>query len=146
MPSSAFHKPRELRRRVVLPARLRTPAGWGDACILNLSSRGLLIHSSRALSEGTAIELLHGGHLISARVIWRDGSRIGLCADEKLPVDHILTVGQAASLHLAAPRRRTLDQRWRARLRGQSSSVSRDAIRQRCGDRFVPRGDVVRVG
>jgi hypothetical protein len=67
------------------------------------------------MSKGVTIELLHGGHLISARVVWRHGSQIGLCTDEKLPVDHILTIGQAASLHLAPPCRRPLGRRRRPR-------------------------------
>ena len=103
MASRSIQKPRELRRRVVLPARFRTPTGWNDACILNISSRGLLIHAGCPVSEGVTIQLHHGGHLISGRVVWRRGSRIGLCVDEKLPVDDILTVDQTASLRLAAP-------------------------------------------
>ncbi|HKC03016.1 MAG TPA: PilZ domain-containing protein [Sphingomicrobium sp.] len=103
MASRSIQKSRELRRRVVLPARFRTPAGWSEACILNISSRGLLIHAGRPVSEGVTIQIHHGDHLISGRVVWQRGSRFGLCVDEKLPVEHILTAGQAASLGLAAP-------------------------------------------
>ena len=53
-----------LRRRVLLPARMRTSAGWSDACILNVSSRGALIHAKRPITQGSVVELRHGDHVI----------------------------------------------------------------------------------
>src|SRR4051794_34204558 len=78
MPSrtrSPKQKPRELRRRLMLPARMRTSAGWSDACILNVSSRGLLVHTRLATPDGATVELCHGEHVIIARVVWRQGPR-----------------------------------------------------------------------
>ncbi len=63
---SKSHRPRELRRRVVLPARLRIGSRWNDTCILNISSRGLLIHSPRLGNEGSGVELRRGGEVIEA--------------------------------------------------------------------------------
>jgi len=97
-------KPRELRRRVVLPARLRHGASWSDACILNISSRGLLIHTSRHPPEGSQIELRRGDHVIVARVVWRDGAKVGLRAEERVPVEEIVTLGQSQALRLTAGR------------------------------------------
>jgi hypothetical protein len=100
---SRFHKPRELRRRVLLAARVRTPAGWGDACILNVSSRGMLIHAGRTpVGEGSTIELRHQELAIVARVVWRDGARVGLTANERLPVEQIMSLGQSPALQLTA--------------------------------------------
>ena len=96
------HRPRELRRRVVLPARLRLGTSWGDACILNISSRGLLIQAIRGAEAGSLIELRRGEHAILARVIWREGSRAGLRAEERLPMEDILTLSQAPALQLTA--------------------------------------------
>lgn len=96
------HRPRELRRRVVLPARVRNGAAWSDACILNVSSRGMLIQSSRASSPGTQIELHRGHHVIVARVVWREGARVGLQVDDPLPVEDILSISQAPGLQLTA--------------------------------------------
>src|SRR5215210_6551946 len=96
------HKPRELRRRVVLPARLRTGVQWSDTCILNISSRGLLIHSSRPADRGALVEVCRGDHVIAARVIWRDGARVGLRSDDRLPVEQIVTLGHAGALQLTA--------------------------------------------
>ena len=116
-------KPRELRRRVVVPARLRHGASWSDACILNISSRGLMIHTGRQILEGTRVELRRGDHVIVARVMWRDGGRAGLQAEDRVPVEEILTLGLSPSLQLTASpgeRRkhpRTGDQ---SRLRGRA--------------------------
>lgn len=83
-------KPREDRRRTVLPARLRNGGGWIDACILNVSSRGLLIHAKCEAKPGSEIELRRGGYLVTARVVWRSTHRIGLCSPDPLPVDDII--------------------------------------------------------
>jgi hypothetical protein len=122
--SSRIQRPRELRRRVVLRARIRHGAAWSDACILNLSSRGLLIHTRRPAPAGTEIELRRGEHMIVARVMWRDGSKAGLQADDRLPVEDIMTFGQSQALQLTAggePFERRVQprledpHRWRAR-------------------------------
>lgn len=101
--SLRLHKPRELRRSVVVPARLRHGAGWSDACIVNVSSRGMLIHTSRPLAKGSEVEIRRGDQAILARVVWRDGARAGLQAQDRVPVEQILTIGQAAGLQLTAP-------------------------------------------
>jgi hypothetical protein len=100
--SSRSQRPRELRRRVVVPARLRHGASWSDTCILNLSSRGMMIHTNQQVAPGTAVEIRRGDHVIIARVVWRSGGRAGLQAEERLPVDEIMTVGQAPALQLTA--------------------------------------------
>jgi hypothetical protein len=94
------HRPRELRRRVVLPARLRSGAMWSDICILNISSRGLMVQSARVGSEGSQVELYRGSHVIIARVVWREGARAGLQADDRVPVEEILCADGAASARL----------------------------------------------
>ena len=75
---------------------------WSDTCILNISSRGLLIHSARAAPEGSTIEIRRGDHVIVARVMWRDGARVGLQSDECLPVEQIMSLGQSQALQLTA--------------------------------------------
>jgi hypothetical protein len=95
-------RPRELRRRVVLPARLRAGAQWSDTCILNISSRGLMIHSGRPAPKGTQVELHRSDHVIIARVMWRDGAKVGLQAEERLPVQEIVSAGQSRTLRVTA--------------------------------------------
>ena len=116
-------KPRELRRRVVVPARLRDGASWSDACILNVSSRGLMIHTGRPVRCGSEVELCRGEHMIVARVVWRDGGRAGLRAKERVPIEEIVMSGHAAALQLAAAngeRRRRPRPEDSSRLRGRA--------------------------
>jgi hypothetical protein len=75
--SDAGHRPRELRRRVVLPARMLLGSAWSDACILNISSRGMLIQASRGVPQGSAIELHRGDYVVLAHVVWRHGALPG---------------------------------------------------------------------
>jgi hypothetical protein len=96
-------RPRELRRRVMIPARLRNGAQWSDACILNISSRGLLVHCPRAVSNEGVVELRRGDHVIVARVMWRDGTRAGLQVDDRLPVEQIMSQSQSDALQITAP-------------------------------------------
>lgn len=101
---SRAQKPRELRRRVVVPARLRHGASWSDTCILNISSRGLMIHTGRPVLKGAEVEIWRGDHMIVARVVWREGARAGLKAEDRVPVEEIITLGSAPALQLTADR------------------------------------------
>ena len=116
------HRPRELRRRVVVPARLRSTSGWTDTCILNISSHGLLIHSARTGPEGSKVELWRGERVIVARVVWQDGSRAGLRAEERLAVDDILSLNASSALMLtAAPCSRSNNEPWERRRKDRRS-------------------------
>jgi hypothetical protein len=95
-------RPRELRRRVVMPARLRHGSSWSDACILNISSRGLMIHTGRPVVQGSEVEICRGDHVIVARVVWRDGGRAGLQSEDRLPIEEIVTLAKAPPLQLTA--------------------------------------------
>lgn len=119
-------QPRELRRRVILPARLRLGAQWSDACILNVSSRGMLIQTGQPAQQGMTVELRRDRHVITGRVMWHSGGRIGLHCEERVPVEEILSLGAGKSLHLVAadgalierrrvPRRRVSEARDRGR-------------------------------
>jgi hypothetical protein len=100
--SNSAERPRELRRRVVLPARMRHGGSWSDACILNVSSRGLLIHTSRQAPAGTEVELRRGDHVIVARIVWRDGAKVGLESEDRVPIEDIMTLGQSRAFQLTA--------------------------------------------
>lgn len=40
--------------------------------------------------------------MIVARVVWREGGRAGLSAEDRVPVEDIVTLGQSPSLQLTA--------------------------------------------
>jgi hypothetical protein len=85
-----------------VPARLRHGASWSDACILNVSSRGLMIHTGRPVIRGSEVEIRRGDHVIVARVMWREGAKAGLKAEERVPVEDIVTLGQSPQYQLTA--------------------------------------------
>ena len=127
MPASASSplKSREPRINVVVPARLRMGASWSDACILNVSSRGVLIHAPQPPQRGSYVELRRGDQVIIGRVMWCKGSRAGVRAQDRLQVEAIVTRKAAQALRLTADngrpveRRRSARAHERSRLRGR---------------------------
>lgn len=91
--SPGVHRPRELRRRTLVAARLRDGISWSDAFILDISSRGLMIRTGRSIARGGEVELRRGDHAILARVVWWSGGRAGLQAHERVPIEQILIQG-----------------------------------------------------
>jgi hypothetical protein len=102
IPATSSHKPRETRINVVVPARLRLGAKWSDACILNVSARGLLIHSREPAERGSYVELRRGDQVIVGRVMWQSGPRIGLRSQDRVPVEAIVTSKASEALRLCA--------------------------------------------
>src|SRR5512141_1251257 len=83
-------KAREPRRKVMLKARLRIGAAWRDACILDLSTRGLMIQANEPLRGGSYIEIRRGQHVIIARVMWTRDRRCGLLTQDPLSTEAII--------------------------------------------------------
>jgi hypothetical protein len=121
-------KPREPRRKVMLNARMRINAAWHDACILDLSSRGLMIQASEPLRGGSYIEVRRGRHVIVARVMWSRDRRCGLLTQDALPTDAIIAepdqsagkpivAGEDRRVERAPPSRAFVHEqsRWRSR-------------------------------
>jgi len=101
----------------MVSARLRHGASWSDACILNISTRGLMIQTGRPVQNGAEVELRRGNYVIVATVMWRDGGHAGLHSEVPVPVEDILTLGQSPALQLTAVRGERRQQR-----RGEDSS------------------------
>jgi hypothetical protein len=120
--------PRELRRRVMVPARVRTDGQWSDARILNISSHGLLIQSASPAPEGSTMQILRGDHLIIARVMWSEAGRAGLQTEERLPVEHILSLKQSRPLQLIASNGALRDHSGRSRAMAHNRNMSGRAI------------------
>src|SRR3954451_16081693 len=111
----------------MLRARMRASSGWSDACILNVSSRGLLINATTAgaAATGSIIELRHDEHVIVGEVVWRKGTRAGLRTDDRLPVEEIMALGTASALQLTAGEWPRADRRKRPRSHDESRLRSR---------------------
>ncbi|HJP67453.1 MAG TPA: PilZ domain-containing protein [Sphingomicrobium sp.] len=124
------HKERrgETRRQVVIPARLRSGAQWSDACILNISQRGMMIHSGFAGPRGSTIELCRGDHVIVARVVWRDGARAGLHSDERVPAEQIMALTQSANIRALTSDGVLIERRRHPRPPAMAVGTSRQAF------------------
>ena len=117
-------KPREQRRKVLIRARMRVTATWGDVCILNISSRGLQLQSARPPERGTYVEIRRGCHVIVGRVAWSKQHRFGIRSQDVLFIDAIVAepdsgdiarvpTPSVAAERRSAPRRKTSTDRSR---------------------------------
>lgn len=77
----------------MIKARMRTAGAWRDTCILNVSSRGMLLRSSEAPGRGSYLEIRRGDHIIVARVVWTAPGRFGVQTQDPVSVD---SLGQAS--------------------------------------------------
>ena len=99
----------------MIRARMRHGAAWNDARILNISSRGLLVHAPETPRRGAYVEICKGQHRIIARVVWTQDERFGAQTQDRLMVDSITTGIEPPAL-TAEP-----DER-RSRARGPSAA------------------------
>ena len=126
VPAFSELKAREPRISVVVPARMRIGARWTDACILNISSRGLLVRSPQPAERGSYVELRRGDQVIIGRVVWRCGARLGLRSQDRVPVEAIVTSKLALSrctpteVFPSIERRRVRREHEQSRLRGRA--------------------------
>ena len=82
---------REPRQQVIIRARIRCGAVWGDACIRNISSRGLGLQTLAPPVQGAYVELRRGSNAIIARVVWVDGHRFGVSTQDVVSIAALTT-------------------------------------------------------
>ena len=95
-------KPREPRQKVLIKARMRTASAWNDACILNISSHGLLLQAAVPPPRGSYIEVHRGRHIIIARVAWSKHHRLGVRTQDRLAIANIIDQPDCAAAPTAA--------------------------------------------
>ena len=83
-------RPREARRKVRIPVRMRAGSGWADTCMLDVSSRGLSLQGDVAPPQGSYIEVRRGSHVIVARVVWTADRRFGACTQDPIAVEALV--------------------------------------------------------
>lgn len=110
----------------MIKARMRAGASWSDACILNMSSRGMLVHAPTVPSRGSYLEIRRGGYVIVARVVWANDNRFGVQTQDVVPADDLIRDPDGAVQAVrkdaagfverrAVPRQRHESSRWRGR-------------------------------
>jgi hypothetical protein len=90
-------KPREERRGVLLPARMRDADGWHDVTICNVSSRGLMIKASPPPARGSFIELRKNDVCIVGQVKWSRGTSFGVRAQDRVDIHYLCTSEKSAA-------------------------------------------------
>lgn len=90
-------KTREPRRKVLVRARMRLGADWGDVTIHNMSSRGLLATSETPCRRGTIVEIRRVHHVIIGRVVWQSGAYFGLRTQDRIDMDGLVAAKPPAT-------------------------------------------------
>jgi len=98
-------KPREDRRPVSVPARLRSEAGWSDVTIGNVSSRGLMLRCVAPPPQRAYIEVRHQGQCIVGQIVWISGPRCGVRTQDRIDVAGLLSQGGRRTVQPANDRR-----------------------------------------
>lgn len=79
-------KSREPREPVILPVRIRTDAGWIDATIRNVSTKGMKLEMPSPPPKGSFIEIRRGSAVVVGQVRWVEEGCCGLLAQGRVPV------------------------------------------------------------
>ncbi|RZM10031.1 MAG: PilZ domain-containing protein, partial [Sphingomonas sp.] len=108
-------RPREPRTKVLVPCRLNVDGAWSDACVHNVSSRGMLMAADAAPRPGSYVEVRRGTLLIVGRVMWRQDRCFGIRTQDRISVDALVS----------EPRRRTAPPRGDGLPAGERRADSR---------------------
>jgi hypothetical protein len=104
------------RARVLLAAKLRTPAGEIDCRLRDLSRKGALVECSTVPEAGTEVVFQRGATSVPARVAWAGSDRVGLEFAYMIDENEVLVQLKRTSGDQAQPRFR------RPRLFGEDMS------------------------
>jgi hypothetical protein len=101
----------EDRTKALVRCALRGDGDEREACILDISSRGLLLSAATPPPRGAFVELIVGRHSLIGQVKWSSQRRFGLILRERISVVGLLSGGEDAIK--LAPRRKLGNQRRR---------------------------------
>ncbi len=138
-------KPREPRRKVFIPARMRFERRWGDVRVLDVSSRGFLLQSSQPLERGAYVELCRGRQSFVARVVWTREQRFGVRTQDPVAIDAFIHSSQSAG-HDEPPGRAAVYQQERRLAARQAENHAQRFERSRYVAKAMEYGSVVGFG
>ena len=81
---------REDRKSVRIGVRVRTDAGWIDATMRNVSSRGMMLQSRQPLRRNQFVEVAKGSWRMVGRVVWAKDAECGLQARDTVDLGDLL--------------------------------------------------------
>lgn len=88
---------RDERQKVMLSARMLSDKGWSDVAVRDLSPGGMMIVADTRLKPGKCIEIRRAPYTIVARIVWTNGKRIGLRAQDPIDVRGLIAVATGGS-------------------------------------------------
>lgn len=96
------HKPRiEDRTTAIIGARMRDPMGEREVCVVDVSTRGLLLSADEPPPRGEFVDLNIGGHNIVGQVAWSGPRRFGVRLRERISVIGLIS-GDTGKIALKA--------------------------------------------
>ena len=75
---------------------MRAGSNWGDASILNLSPRGMLIRTFSPPTVGSVAEVKRGCQIILGRVVWSADHQFGMRTADTISVNEFADNGSLA--------------------------------------------------
>ncbi len=128
-------KARDPRVKVFLPSRMRVNSAWADACIHNVSARGMLVTSDAAPEPGDYIEIRRGRNVIIGRAVWRKNQFFGVRTQDRIDLGALQTAPAQAGGSPAPGIERRSEDRFR-----QDAVVARTMERNRALSRLFQFG------
>lgn len=68
----------------MVPCRINAEGIWSDACIHNVSSRGLMLSTASPPRTGSYVDIRRGTLVIIGRVIWVKGQQFGVHTQDQV--------------------------------------------------------------
>lgn len=91
------YKAREPRRTVLIPSRMCVGSRWVDACIHNMSSRGMMLTTDSPPAPGAYVDIRRGTQIVIGRVVWRKDQFFGIRTQDKVNMDAIVNEPRLAA-------------------------------------------------
>ena len=88
---------------MLIRVRMQAGAGWSDACVLNLSPRGLGLQGPSAPQIGSYVELRRGRHVIIGRIVWAKYHRFGVRTQDRVPMESLIREPEVLCDDMAPP-------------------------------------------
>lgn len=133
-------RPRDPRVTVLLPSRMRVGATWVEACIHNVSSRGLLVASDEAPKPGTYVEIRRGRSVLVGRAVWAKGRLFGVRTQDRVDLAALKQEAGRAAGHRDADGPAGQFERRREDRFKQDAAIARKLERNRALSRLFQFG------